>query len=310
MVDVLWMMVIGLYTFFMLGKAWGVFILMLNLAGIILFLFLRLNENLPLIGQLEDGKIMALAFNFLICMKLIIFLILQFLNVIKKAENDLRAVNKELVDQNNTIISQNQEKTVMLREIHHRVKNNLQVITSLLRLQSMEIEDSESKTKFNETIDRVRSIASIHERMYLSENLSKIDLEGYINSLAEDLIQSYRVKKSIALEVECELHHIHPKSLVSVALIFNELISNSLKHAFPTVENPEIQILIKLQDNDVVMIHYRDNGKWKEQSKKSFGLELIDSLTEQLNGSLSLQKENGTHFYFQFDQKSIVEDDQ
>ncbi len=308
MVDVMWILIITLYTFFMLGRSWGVLVLALNTLGIFYYVFACLNLNLSSIGTLEFGHIVGLAINFLVCSTLIGFLILQFLKVIRKAENDLRTVNDELKSQNAMVAVQNQEKTVMLREIHHRVKNNLQVITSLLRLQSDEIEDDESKTKFNETIDRVRSIAHIHERMYLSENLSKIDLEGYIDSLTEDLIHSYQVKKSITLEVDCELNHVHPKSLVSIALIFNELISNSLKHAFPQIDVPAINIQIKFQGDETVSINYRDNGIWKKRSKKSFGMELIESLTEQLNGTFEIEKKNGTHFNFQFDRASIMED--
>lgn len=122
MVDVLWIMVIVLYTFFMLGKNWGVVILSLNVVGILLFVFLRLNDNLLLPGELKEGEILALGLNFLICGLLIAFLILQFLNVIKKAENDLRSLNDELMEQNTTVAHQNQEKTVMLSEIHHRVR--------------------------------------------------------------------------------------------------------------------------------------------------------------------------------------------
>jgi len=117
------------------------------------------------------------------------------LYVIRLAENDFRTLNNELQEQNSKVALQSEEKTVMLREIHHRVKNNLQVITSLLRLQSSEIEDPESKEKFDETIHRVISMALIHERMYKSENLSKIDLQGYVQSLSDELIQSYQIQK-------------------------------------------------------------------------------------------------------------------
>lgn len=308
MVDVMWIMVTCLYTFFMLGKKWGVINLAFNIIGIIVFILFRLNENLTLIGQLEEGKVIALAFNFAICGLLVTFLILQFLKVIQKAENDFRAINNELKEQNTTVAIQNEEKTVMLREIHHRVKNNLQVITSLLRLQSGEIHDEESQEKFEETINRVRSMAHIHERMYKSENLSKIDLENYIESLAEDLIHSYNIRKRISLTVECEIIEVDPKALVSLALIFNELISNSLKHAFETTEKPIISIDLRMEGDDRVELYYSDNGQWKMREKKSFGLELIDSLTDQLNGTLEIEaNDEGTHFTFDFEYTSILD---
>lgn len=308
MVDVMWIMVITLYTFFMLGKNWGVLVLALNTLGILLYVFVCLNHNLSMIGTLVLGQIIGLAINFLLCSMLIGFLILQFLKVIQKAENDLRNLNDELMEQNITVAHQNQEKTVMLREIHHRVKNNLQVITSLLRLQSDEIEDEASKQKFEDSINRVRSMAHIHERMYQSENLSRIELEDYIESLCEDLIHSYRIQKQISLVVNSEIIEVHPKALVSLALIFNELISNSLKHAFESIDSPVISIEIKNDHNTTVEIYYSDNGQWKPHRAKSFGLELIDSLTEQLNGSMERKTVDGTHYEFEFDRQSLMED--
>ncbi|MCR9172174.1 MAG: hypothetical protein NXI10_06765 [bacterium] len=308
MVDVLWVMVITLYTFFMLGKIWGIVVLSVNIAGILFFLFFRLNENLSVLDGLKDGQIVALALNFIICALMINFLIFQFLDVIKKAENDLRAVNEELLERNTTVESQHEEKTVMLREIHHRVKNNLQVITSLLRLQSDEFEDEASKQKFEETINRVRSMAHIHERMYQSENLSRIELEDYIESLSEDLIHSYNIQKPISLVVNSEIIEVHPKALVSLALIFNELISNSLKHAFENTQSPIITIDIRNEGEEFVELYYSDNGEWKEQRSKSFGMELIESLTEQLNGTKEIETSKGTHYVFRFDRDSLVDD--
>jgi len=309
MVDVMWILVITLYTFFMLGKTWGLLILGLNALGILIFVSLFLNTNLNELSDLSDGYILALNVNFIISTSLISFLIFQFLNVIKIAENDFRQMNRELKDQNETIAFQNKEKTVMLKEIHHRVKNNLQVITSLLRLQSAEIKDSKSKEKFDETINRVISMALIHERMYQSEKLSKIDLKGYLEALAEELIHSYNIEKKIELRVECELQEIHPKSLVSVALIFNELISNSLKHAFDDCNRPMILINLSLASNQEVKIHYSDNGNWKQKNETSFGLELIATLCEQLGGTYNVETTDGTHYEFIFSKKGLLEED-
>ncbi|GAB5416243.1 MAG: hypothetical protein Crog4KO_11730 [Crocinitomicaceae bacterium] len=308
MVDVLWMMVIVLYTFFMLGKVWGTIVLAVNTIGVACFVVFVLNLNLSLLGELSSGQLLGLVVNFIVCHLLIAFLILQFLRVIRKAENDFRRVNIELKEQNETVALQNEEKTVMLKEIHHRVKNNLQVITSLLRLQSEEFKDPESKQNFNDTIHRVRSMAHIHERMYQSEHLSKIDVEGYIRNLSSELIESYEIKKTIELTVYCEMQQVHPKSLVSLALIFNELVSNSLKHGFETIENPNIKIDLRLGDHDKILLNYSDNGLWKISSKKSFGMELIESLTDQLNGSMSIDIDSGTQFQFIFDKKSLLEE--
>lgn len=309
MVDSMWILVIVLYTFFMLGKVWGVVVLAVNTLGIGLFIAFVLNTNLRELEPLSNGHILGQIINFTICAILIAFLIFQFLNVIQIAENDFRQVNRELKDQNETIAVQNKEKTVMLREIHHRVKNNLQVITSLLRLQSDEIKDAQSKEKFDQTINRVISMALIHERMYQSENLSKIDLEGYLESLSKELIQSYNVQKNINLTVDCELQEVHPKSLVSLALIFNELISNSLKHAFAENDNSAIAIKMHFEGKQKVKLVYSDNGKWKPKKGNSFGMELMSSLSEQLGGNFEIDTTNGTRFEFTFDRKGLIDDE-
>jgi two-component sensor histidine kinase len=192
----------------------------------------------------------------------------------------------------------------MLKEIHHRVKNNLQVITSLLRLQSKEIKDEKSIEHFNEAIQRVLAMALIHEKMYQSNDLSKIDLEAYLRTLSEDLIYSYAVEKPIDLHVHCEIQYVQPKSLVSFALMFNELISNSLKHAFTDIDKGEIKIKILRTSKEEVQCYYSDNGSWKPpQREGSFGVELIGDLCEQLDGEYTLDTANGStyHFIFKYD---------
>jgi two-component sensor histidine kinase len=307
MVDTMWILVISLYTFFMLGKTWGVIVFAANTIGILYFVVFLLNTNLEALGTLADGYIVGQVINFVIAAIMISFLIFQFLNVIQVAEIDFRTINKELREQNKIIVDQNKEKTIMLREIHHRVKNNLQVITSLLRLQSHEIEDENSKQKFKDSINRVISMALIHERMYRSDNLSKIDLEGYLESLANELIQSYNIEQQIRLEISCSLEEVQPKSLVSLGLIFNELISNSLKHAFNEVDAPKIQIKITTERQEEVQISYNDNGNWRPGEAKTFGLELIASMSEQLNGTYERSTLHGTTYLFRIPRENLNE---
>ncbi len=310
-VDLLWILVITLYTFFMLGRVWGVVIFAANTVGVVVFVLFILNYSLDILPPLNQGEIWGLAINIAICSLLIGYLIFQFLYVIRLAENDFRQANLELKEQNETIAMQHQEKTVMLREIHHRVKNNLQVITSLLRLQSEEIEDPHSKEKFNEAIHRVISMSMIHEKMYQSEHLSRINLKGYIQSLCEELIQSYNIQKPIALQVNCEIDKINPKSLVPIALIFNELISNSLKHAFSASDSGEIEVRIldTSESQDTIQMHYCDNGTWKESSRlNSFGLELIASLCEQLGSTMEVSTAPKTFYQFRFDPENLMGD--
>ncbi|MGV6860768.1 MAG: sensor histidine kinase [Putridiphycobacter sp.] len=292
-VDTMWMMVIIMFSFFTLGKKWGAAIIGLNLIGILYFVFFLLETNISNLRDVQLNELIVMAVNFMICGVLIAYLISQFINVTNKAEAKYKKLNHDLK-------VNNEEKTIMLKEIHHRVKNNLQVITSLLRLQSRDIEERKFKELYQESINRVVAMSLIHEKMYQSENLAKIKLEEYIKSLADDLLNSYAVQKEIKISVKSEIENIQNKSLVPLALIFNELISNSLKHAFVEVCEGEISISI-LDCQTHITLDYSDNGTWKfTDNSSSFGMELIDSLTDQLSGKFTRTVNNGTSYNFIF----------
>ncbi|UKN01786.1 sensor histidine kinase [Paracrocinitomix mangrovi] len=305
-VDILWMTVISLYVFFSLGRLWGFIILMANIAGSAIYVLYFLNENLKLVHQLDEVSRISIAFNLLLCGIFIYFLISEYLKTIEFAESSFRNVNAELKIKNKEVELQNEEKSVMLKEIHHRVKNNLQVITSLLRLQSNEIKDENLNDKFNEAIQRIMAMALIHEKMYQSDDLARIDLEGYLRTLAQELIESYSVSKPINLHVNCEIEYIQPKSLVSIALMFNELISNSLKHAFEEKEEGKIEIrILKISEHQVEIV-YKDNGNWKKPvSDSTFGVSLISDLSVQLDGTYTLDTSVGTTYDFIFEYENI-----
>ncbi|MBK9192832.1 MAG: sensor histidine kinase [Crocinitomicaceae bacterium] len=187
----------------------------------------------------------------------------------------------------------------MLKEIHHRVKNNLQVITSLLRLQSREIEDEKTKAQFQDAVQRIIAMSLIHEKIYQNENLSKIDLKDYLDTLAADLIHTYADNIKITLDINSALDRLGNNTLVPVALIFNELISNSLKHAFNDLDHGHIKVELFPREKNMFELMYKDNGKWSEPVKEgSFGLELIETLTEQLDGKVERKSENGTVYRF------------
>jgi two-component sensor histidine kinase len=292
-VDTMWMLVIILFAFFTLGKVWGMIVSFLNLIGVIYFLFFVLRENLVSVKLLDNSDIIALSINFIIVFLLITYLINQFIITSKYSETKYVNLTSELEETN-------QEKTIMLKEIHHRVKNNLQVITSLLRLQSRDITHAESRVIFTESIDRVIAMSRIHEKIYQSESFSKIDLEEYIRSLSDNLIASYAVNQTIVTDIVSDIEYISTKSLVPISLIFNELISNSIKYAFIGNQTGKISMSV-LNKNDEVEIIYKDNGTWKERKNpESFGLVLIEALTEQLNGTFTLSTDNGTVYSFVF----------
>lgn len=297
-VDSLWMIVIILYTYFTLGKFWGNVALTLNLIAITIFILFYLNLSLDLIPKLTEAELWAHTINVLICGICIAFLIYQFLNTTKIAEEKYVQLTTELQHKKEEVELQNEEKTVMLREIHHRVKNNLQVISSLLRLQAREARDVRTTELFKDSTNRVIAMALIHEKMYQTKDLAKINLEDYLKTLLTDLIESYSIEIPIDADIRSNVETISNKSLVPLALLFNELVSNSLKHAFQNQSEGTIKIDI-FRNEGKIILSYWDNGIWREKQKEtSFGLELIQSLTEQMDGIYKHSIKQGTSYEF------------
>ena len=206
------------------------------------------------------------------------------------------------------------EKEVLLKEIHHRVKNNMQVISSLLNLQSGRIKSPDILDMFKESQDRIRSMSLIHERLYQSEDLARIDFSHYIQNLAKHLFQSYRIDPElVALQTDVRDVSLDINKAIPCGLIINELISNSLKYAFPQAKSADKkkakkgEINVQLSsENGKVLLLVRDNGigipeDLNIETASSFGLQLVTTLVNQLNGKIDIQRKPGTTFKITFD---------
>jgi|GEM_PF-3419820 len=183
-----------------------------------------------------------------------------------------------------------QEKEVLLKEIHHRVKNNLQIVSSLLRLQSRKIQDKETADAFRDSQNRIKSMALVHETLYRSEDLSKVYLNEYINKLTIDLIRSFESGKKVKFYPELEEVFLSIDKAIPFGLILNELITNCLKHAFPAERQGEIYVGLN-SDGHSLTLTVRDNGIGMPEdidlnNLSSLGLILVQSLVKQLKGTL------------------------
>jgi PAS domain S-box-containing protein len=197
------------------------------------------------------------------------------------------------------------EKEVLLKEIHHRVKNNLQVIASLLSLQAEHIADSKILAMLEEMNNRVRSIAAIHEMLYGSADLSRIDFGGYLNTIARDLTSFFSDRASkVQVKVDSDAIFLDITKAAPCGLIVNELLTNSFKHAFPdnregmitvSFRRPEEECVLEISDNGVGMPE-----KLEPQSATSMGLQLLGLLVEQLKGKLEIDRSSGTRFTITF----------
>lgn len=198
------------------------------------------------------------------------------------------------------------EKEILLKEIHHRVKNNLQVVSSLLRLQAAGIKDEATAELFYESQTRVRSMALIHEELYQAGNLARVDFASYLRRLLPDLARTYRADASekIDLKIEAEDVSLPVDRAIPCGLIVNELITNALKHAFPAGRPGNIQVRLVAQEQQT-LLGVRDDGvgfpaDLDFRQSRSLGLQLVCTLANQLGGTLSLKRDNGTEFVMLF----------
>jgi len=198
----------------------------------------------------------------------------------------------------NKLISKSlKDKELLLKEIHHRVKNNLQIISSLLSLQSRYIEDKGAKDAVNEGQNRVKSMALIHQKLYQNENLAGVEALDYIENLTSTLRSSYGVgPERVSVSYDIENLNIDVDTIIPIGLILNELISNSFKHAFPNDKEGNISIALKRANNQLEL-KVCDNGvgSKKDISKSdSFGIRMIRSLAMKLEATVSFNFDNGT----------------
>lgn len=200
------------------------------------------------------------------------------------------------------------EKEVLLKEIHHRVKNNLQVTSSLLKLQSGHIQDPRALEMFTESQNRIRSMALVHEKLYQSSDLSRINICEYIQSLSTLLFRSYSAEANrIGLRLDGEPIYLPVDAAVPCGLILNELISNCLKHAFPGGRQGEIRVRVAQEgEGGQALLSVADNGVGLPpgldlQQTESLGLQLVRMLTLQLHGTLEVLSGTGTEFRLHLD---------
>ncbi|MEA2005497.1 MAG: histidine kinase dimerization/phosphoacceptor domain -containing protein [Acidobacteriota bacterium] len=206
------------------------------------------------------------------------------------------------------------EKEVLLQEIHHRVKNNMQIISSLLRLQSNYTKDKKILDMYKISQNRIRSMVLIHEKLYKSKDLAQINFAKYIQDLAFHLSHSYSVNQDIVnIKTELEDIFLNINMAIPCGLIINELVSNSLKHAFPNGKTwgngkgskPEIFISLRSNKNEYITLIIHDNGvglpkNLDLQKIESLGLGLVSDLVKQIDGSIELYRKEGTKFKITF----------
>jgi len=201
------------------------------------------------------------------------------------------------------------EREVLIREVHHRVKNNFQTISSILELQLMSMEDETARTFIEETRDRLTSMALIHREMYDYDRVSHINLRGYLESLMDHILYSYpNHSKELLVQRDIDELYLPTDTMIPLALIMNELLTNSFKYAFKDQEKPGKPPVVRLSissTDGTVVVDYKDNGQGYpkdvlEGKRTGIGMRLIESLSQQLKGTLTLRSSGGAHTKIEF----------
>lgn len=192
------------------------------------------------------------------------------------------------------------EKEILLKEIHHRVKNNMQVISSLIQLQASTLREDHERALLHETQQRIRSMAQVHELLYQSSSLSSVDAAEYIRRLFGELMSAYSaVAGSFDAVLDLEPLVLHVDAAIPLGLIVNELVSNALKYAFSPGRNGRLGIILKRLEGGRTFLSVQDDGPglpedWEERAGVSLGLTLVRSLSMQLKGSIRFMRDGGT----------------
>ncbi len=226
-------------------------------------------------------------------------------NEIQKLNNQLKLKNNELNSSNRLLEKKHTEKEALLKEIHHRVKNNLQVVNSLIRYQSSKINDSKTTNALKDIENRIFAISSLHEKLYQSHDLRHISLAEHFEQLIENLIESCRTNIDVKATVIIDKTKLSTEQLIPLGLILNELITNSIEHGFIGMKKGEVHFHLSSNSNNEVRVIFGDNGigtKNNEEAVRedSIGLDLVAVFTEQINGTLKQLNKRGTFYELTF----------
>jgi len=235
---------------------------------------------------------------------LVLLILIYVLYKKNKQEKLLKIKNIEIAQQRDAIIKKDTEKGLLLKEVHHRVKNNFQIVSSLLELQTKGIEDKKALALANEGKNRINSMAIIHQKLYQNDN-NLIDFDAYIRQLVQELKTMYASSKEIETNIKSEPTLFDVDTAIPLGLIINELITNAYKYAFSTEHESRLEITLNKEDDDYFKLIVSDNGPGLNNAidlkkVKSLGLRLVSRLVKQLQGTLKHSNAEGAYFEIYF----------
>lgn len=262
---------------------------------------LRVNQELEFRHE-QELQFQKMTKLLMIFISIIVALIAIFIFLYARRNKNQAKVLKE----KNTIINKSlEEKELLLKEIHHRVKNSLQLVSSLLQLQSKDIQDEDALKSIHEGQERVRAMALIHQKLYQNKDLRTIDFQDYCSMLAKEIRSIYAQQENVDIQLKINEMHFDIDTAIPLGLILNELITNAFKYAFSSGKENIISIAIEELEEGNYLLVVRDNGNGLPENLdlkkvKSLGLRLVKRLSKQLHGSFEYKNENGIQFLVKF----------
>jgi len=239
-----------------------------------------------------------------------LLLLQAFRNAKTRKENNeaLRISNSQLGKSNALLAEKNKENELLLKEIHHRVKNNLEIVSSLLELQADRLTDETTQGILKDSQNRVQSMGIIHQKLYLAGNLNSVEMQDYFKNLSESILETFNAWDKIDIKIDMKKTDLDVEVAIPIGLIVNELVTNAWKYAFPDTIFKNQKGKIKIQLDEIteaqLQLVVSDNGVGKHPAAPiqgtGFGSQLIRLLTQQLNGEMTEKIENGTTFIFDF----------
>ena len=197
------------------------------------------------------------------------------------------------------------EKELILKEVHHRIKNNMSTITSLLSLQSIDMENPEAVEALETARNRVQSMMVLYDKLYRGSDFQHLSVKDYFTTLTNEIVDNFNNLERIQIETNIEDFILDSKTVFSLGIIINELITNTMKYAFPNGEDGKIAVSASIKDKHISII-IQDNGigipeTVNIETSEGFGFKLVNMLSEQLGASIKIERGNGTKFIFEFD---------
>ncbi len=302
--DIVWLIVAICIAYFGLGSKIGKYFFLAGLISIAIHIGFYLNINLTKINLLTTIDKVALITELTIAFSIVFYIIYQYTNLYSISEKSVMRINFELEKQNRFINEQNLEKETLLKEIHHRVKNNLQVVSSLLNLQSYSLNDKYALAAIKEGQGRIKTMALLHQKLYQnSHNISEINFKDYLTQLISMVASAYNNKSKVEVNVSVENIFFDIDTAVPLGLIANELATNAFKYAFE--DGGDFFIGIVQSGNEEYVMEIRDNGKGlpaniEMEKVNTLGLRLVNILSKQLKGKVNYSYDNGSKFVISF----------